>query len=160
MFHIGPYQNITIFFSKIKFDKNSYNLYNQILSGRKNLNDYVLILFICQAAIQVGFTGFFNELFDDVNNRKTIYYKQILSNFKSAYLYKENICSKLYYKIKGQRSSREIVFHRFYGELCINDYIWTLFENNSYRENFVTICNEILTQKVHNTKIDKIVPIN
>jgi len=160
MYTINDFQHIQNFFFKIRFNKDYYDFYNQVLCGRKYLNDYILILFICQTAFKIGFIGHFNELFNDIYKRKEIYYKQILLNFKTAYLYKENICSKIYYKFKGLRSPREIVFHRFYSVLHINDFIWTMFENDNYKDKFIIICNEIMLQKSRNTKIDKVVPIN
>lgn len=150
--------NIKNFLIKNKFNKGSYDLYNEILIGRRYLTEYILFLIICQAAFQIGFIGYFNELFDDVNRRKVEYYRQILSNFKSAYLYKENICYTIYYKIRCKKSRLEINFHRLYGELHLNDYIWQIFENIDYKENFIKICNELMMQKAYNVRMDQVVP--
>lgn len=162
MFHLSNSKNMKIFFKKIKFDKNSYNLYSDILIKNKHLNNYFLAFLICQAAQQLSFDGTFHDLYFDIVQNRSYYIKQINKNFKTSYLYNENffILIPKYLFLCG-KSEKEKTF---------NEYILGLELEKKFDDNFVgddvvkielfvTICGEILSQKAQGIRINRIFPI-
>ena len=151
------------FLSNISFNKSYYNLYNEIISRNIEVDDNVLIFLICQTAFQVGFDGYFDEFYIDVSKRPHLYVKQILSNFRTAYLSSEKLSAKFYkYIFCIKMSNREILLKRILHTFNFDYHIESIFieGDEELKNNFITVCNLILSQ--HQPKItnNRVVPIN
>jgi hypothetical protein len=155
-------KSIHTFLSGISFNKQYYNLYNDIISGKIDIDETVLIYLVCQTAFQVGFDGYFDEFYNDISRRRNIYAKQILSNFKTAYLSKETYISKMYKCItRSKMSNIEMFFNRIIQSFNFEFFMAEMFieDNEDLKFIFITICNLILSQNRH-TNNKRIVPIN
>jgi hypothetical protein len=149
------------FLSNISFNKPYYNLYDNIINRTVFIDENVVIFLICQTAFQVGFDGFFDEFYIDVSKRRHVYIKQILSNFRTAYLSFETWSSKFYkfiYRLK--MSNREILFNRIIKTFDFDNYIASIFieDNEELKQNFIAVCNLILSQNQQQIT-NQIVPI-
>jgi hypothetical protein len=149
------------FLSNISFNKPYYNLYDNIINRTVFIDENVVIFLICQTAFQVGFDGFFDEFYIDVSKRRHVYIKQILSNFRTAYLSFETLSSKFYkfiYRLK--MSNREILFNRIIKTFDFDNYIASIFieDNEELKQNFIAVCNLILSQNQQQIT-NQIVPI-
>ncbi len=150
------------FLSNISFNKSYYNLYNEILTRKIDLDENVLIFLICQTAFQVGFDGYFDEFYIDISKERHKYIKQILSNLRTAYLSFETLSSK-FYKIFCclKMSNREILFNRIIHTFDFDYYIASIFVegNEEFKNNFINICNLILSQHQPKTTNNRVVPV-
>ncbi len=155
-------KNIKLFYNKIKFDKNSYNLYTNILTKKKPLNSYLFILIICQTAQQFGFNGTFHDLYFNVIQNRTSYIRQLNINLKTAYLYNENAFILIVkYLFNCGKSEREEEFNNYISVFDFDSKIDDNFVGDDIGklDKFVTICDEIFSQKIRGTRLDKIFPI-
>ena len=156
-------KSITSFLSSVKFNKDSYDLYIDIINGNIQIDEYLFMLIICQTALQVGFDGFFEELYMDIIKRQNEYIKQIKLNLRTAFLYKETICEKISKRIFCRKmTNREILFQRSIKTFDFENYIPKIFiiNNKEKEEKFKSVCNEILAYRTSITRIDRVVPIN
>jgi hypothetical protein len=151
------------FLSNISFNKPYFNLYNEIILRHLELDDNVLIFLICQTAFQVGFDGYFDEFYLDVSRRRHIYVKQILSNFRTAYLSFEKMSAKFYKFICCLKmTNREISFNRIIHTFDFDNYIASIFieRNEELKNNFITVCNIILSQNQPKITNNRVVPVH
>jgi hypothetical protein len=151
------------FLSNISFNKPYYNLYNNIITRTIDIDENVLIFLICQTAFQVGFDGYFDEFYIDISRRRHVYVKQILSNFRTAYLSFETLSSKFYKFICCfKMSNREISFNRIIHTFDFDNYIASIFieGNEELKNNFITVCNIILSQNQPKITNNRVVPVN
>jgi hypothetical protein len=156
-------ENIHTFLSNVSFNKMHYNLYNNILTRKIELDENILILLICQTAIQLGFDGYFDEFYIDITKRRHLYIKQILLNLRSAYLSFETLSSKFYKFFRPSKmSNREILFNRIIHTFDIDNYIVDIFieENEQHKTKFISICNLILSHNQPTTSDNRVVPVN
>ena len=155
-------KSINTILSNISFNKTYYNLYNNIITRTIYVDDNVMIFLICQTAFQVGFDGYFDDFYVDVSRRRDIYVKQILSNFRTAYLSSERLSSKIYRFICCfKMSNREITFNRIIRTFDFNNYIANIFieGNEELKHNFINVCNVIFSQ-IKRTISRRIAPID
>jgi hypothetical protein len=151
------------FLSNMSFNKSYYNLYNNIINRTIFIDENVIIFLICQSAFQVGFDGYFYEFYTDVSRRRNVYVKQILSNFRTAYLSFEPLSSKFYKCICCLKmSNREISFNRIMHTFDFDNYIASIFieGNEELKNNFITVCNVILSQNQPKITNNRIVPVD
>ncbi len=163
MFKLSNDRNIKIFFDKLKFDKNSYKLYTNILNKKKTLTNYLFVFLIFQAAQQLDFVGTFHDLYYNVIKRRTFYIKHININMKKAYLCSENIFIVILKNIFGfDKSERETEFDERISAFDFDKKIDDIFvgDNSEKLEQFITICGQIRIQKANGTRIDRIIPID
>lgn len=156
-------KSITSFLSSVRFNKDSYDLYTDIVNGKIQVDENVFILMICQTALQVGFDGFFEELYIDIIKRRADYIKQIILNLRTAFLYNESLCTKISNKVFCKKmTNREILFHRCVSLFDFDKFMSVIFiEGNKEKEEiFKTICNQILEYRTSYLRKDKIVPLN
>jgi hypothetical protein len=121
------------------------------------------MLIICQTALQVGFDGFFEELYMDIIKRQNEYIKQIKLNLRTAFLYKETICEKISKRIFCQKmTNREMLFQRSMKTFDFENYISKIFiiNNKEKEDKFKNVCNEILAYRTSITRVNRVVPIN
>lgn len=162
MAYISNEKNLKIFYNKIKFDKSSYKLYTNILTKKKSLNNYLFVLLICQAAQQLSFEGTFHDLYFDIVQNRTFYIKQINRNLKTAYLCSENAFILILKNLFNcGKSERETAFDEYITAFNFDGKIDDNFVGDDIGklDRFVTICDELLSQRVRGTRIDKIFPI-
>lgn len=150
------------FLSNIKFAKPSFELYKKIVLETSIIDDYSLIFIVLQASSQVGFDGYFDELYLDVCKRREIYIKQIKQNFKVSFSTNQTCMAKLtklFCCIK--MSNKEILFNRFYLLLDLDTIIAKFFvENNeTNKNNFINICNQMLSENQSAITKNKVVPV-
>jgi hypothetical protein len=160
MTHNIDSEDMEVFFSKVKFNKDYHFLYNEIINGNTKKTDYILVLFIIQACIQLRFKGNFEQLYDDVCRKKEIYHRQILRNFKSSYFNDESntfikFCKLFIYT----KSNKEIIFSRLYPMLNFDNDIWSVFNkgDKKSKDDFLSICNILFIRKLNNRKTEKII---
>lgn len=156
-------KSITSFLSSVKFNKDSYDLYIDIVNGKIQVDENVFILMICQTALQVGFDGFFEELYMDIIKRRSDYIKQIILNLRTAFLSTEGLCTKISKKLFCRKiTNREIMFNRCISLFDFDRFMSVIFiEGNKEKEEiFKTTCNQILQYRTSYIRKDKIVPIN
>lgn len=156
-------KSITSFLSSIRFNKDSYDFYIDIINGKIQIDESLFILMICQTALQVGFDGFFEELYIDIIKRRSEYIKQIILNLRTAFLSKEGLCTKISNKLFCRKiTNREIMFNRCMSLFDFDRFMSIIFiEGNQEKEEFFkTICNQILEYRASYIRKDKIVPIN
>jgi hypothetical protein len=151
------------FLSNIKFSKKAFDLYRKIISDSSNFDNYLLTFIILQASLQVGFDGYFEELYIDVCKRQDIYIKQLKENFKASFLNNEsyiNKCKNLFCCVK--KSNRELLFNRFFSLINLDTIIAKFFvENNETNKNyFINICNQMLSENQNSSVNNKIVPVD
>jgi hypothetical protein len=88
-------------------------MYNKIYNGNVKLSQEIFFFIILQLASQTKFCGTFNELYNDVIERKTDYINELVYNFKIVILGKPTICNQIYKFLccKKKISNKEIQFN-------------------------------------------------
>ena len=155
-------KSICCFLSNIKFDKKSFELYRNILSGKINIDLELFICIICQTAFHVQFDGYFEELYIDVCKRRDLYIKQIKLNFKLSYISDEvyiNKFKKLFCCMKI--TNKEIIFNRMIPLLNFDTFIQQFFveRDESNKTIFIDTCNQLLSQYQNSCLNNKVLPI-
>lgn len=150
------------FLSNISFNKQYYDLYNNIITRKFELDENVLIFLICQTAFQVGFDGYFDEFYIDISKQRYVYIRQILFNLRTAYLSLETFSSKFNKFICCLKmSNREKLFNRIIQTVDLDSLMAQIFveDNEELKQHFITVCNLILSQ--HQPAISyRIVPVD
>jgi hypothetical protein len=135
-----------IFLNNIKFDKYYYSLYKKIYNGNVKLTQEIFAFIVLQLAQQTKFCGAFNELYNDVIERKSCYMNQLVYNFKVAVLGKPTMCSQINQFLFSKKiSDKEIQFNlniAFFEFDRIFDEFFHL-NDNIKKSHFVRICQHI-----------------
>lgn len=140
--------SINEFFNNIKFCKDYYPVYNNILYKLQTLNNEKIFAFIIlQLAYQTKFSGYFDELYVDVANRKPYYIKHLINNFKISFIRPlgiYNIIDK-YIFLCGRMTDKEIYFSRKIRDYDFDKIFNRVFDINdiSKKKNFISICENI-----------------
>lgn len=142
-------KSITTFLSNISFNKQYYNLYNNIITRKLDIDENVLIFLICQTAFQVGFDGYFDEFYIDISKRRHVYITQILRNLRTAYVSLETV-SSTFFKVFCclKMSNREKSFNRIIQFVDLDTLMAQLFveDDEELKQHFIAISNLILSQ--------------
>ncbi len=139
---------INDFFNDIKFCKDYYPVYNNILHKSQTLNDEKIFAFIIlQLAYQTKFSGYFDELYVGVVNRKSDYVKHLINNFRISFIGPlgiYNIIDK-YIFLCARMTDKEIYFSRKIRDYDFDKIFNRVFDINdiSKKKNFVSICENI-----------------
>lgn len=149
------------FLNQIKFNKEYHIIYNNVFNNRIEFTYEIFMYFILQAAFQNKFYGYFDELYVDVNKRKSHYIRQITNNFKTAYMGEPSIYDKFskYFCLCGKetKSNKDklIFFHRSMKNFDFHKSIDQFFElnNEQKQQNFVNFC-EVIHKKKMNEILD------
>lgn len=151
------------FLSNICFNKQYYHIYNNIISGKVFIDESLFIFLLCQAAFQVKFDGYFDEFYIDICKRRHDYIKQIMLNFRTAYLSLETYVSRFNKWIGFVKiSNREIYVNHVIQTFDFDIFMDDLFmEDNEERKcTFITICNLILSQCQFKIRNNRVAPTN
>ena len=154
-------KSIHTFLSNISFNKSFYELYNNILSRKQDIDNIVIIFLVCQTAFQVGFDGYFDEFYIDICKRRNMYLKHILHNFRTAYVSNQSYLSKIKKLFCFKSNNREILFNRIIQTHDFDSFLADIFiENNEeLKQQFITVCELILSQH-QPTNNYRIVPVD
>lgn len=141
-------------FNKLKFNKEYYNLYNDILYGKCKLTDDKFIFIIIQCSLQLNFFGYFEDLYIDVIKRKQEYRNQIILNFKTSYIIKDSFFYSLLKNInliKKKPDERIIYFSRIISLFDFDEYIdnYFMLKDEYKKELFLKICNDIYVNEIY-----------
>lgn len=140
---------INNFLNIIKFNEEYYSIYNNIFNETEQISEYRFLFFILQISSQTKFNGYFDELYIDVIKRRSNYIKELVKNFKTAFMGKPTIYNK-FIKIFcfGRPSEREIYFHRKISLIDFDKLFNKYFElnNGNKKEKFIDICEAIYNQ--------------
>lgn len=151
------------FLSNISFNKQYYHIYNNIISGKVFIDESLFIFLLCQVAFQVRFDGYFDEFYIDICKRQEVYIKQIMINFRTAYVSLDTYTSRLN-KWFGcvKITNREIYVSRIVQTFDFEVFMAHLFieYNEEHKHRFITICNLILSQYQPKIANKRIVPTN
>lgn len=141
---------INNFLNDIKFGKEYYSIYNDILNEKIILTEELFFFIIVQTCLQTKFYGYFDELYVDVCKRKTEYVKEILINFKKAAVdpptYYNRI--KIFFCFYGKITEKEISVNRKLSLCNFDIAIDDLFDikDHNKRDKFISDC-----EKIYNT---------
>jgi hypothetical protein len=154
-------KSITSFLSSFRFNKDAHEFYIDVVNGKIEVDELVFIIMICQAALQVGFKGVFEELYFDITKRPSVYKNQIIENLRTAFLVKESIIRKIFCQ---KITNREILFNSRISLLLLDfdKFMSIIFieGNKENEETFKDICHEIHRYSKYKVRKYKILPIN
>ncbi len=151
------------FLSNISFNKRYYPIYNKILSGKVFIDENLFIFLLCQVAFQVKFDGYFDEFYIDICKRREVYIKQIIINFRTAYVSLDTYISRLNKWFRCvKNTNRDIYLNRIMQTLDFDLFMDNLFieDNEECKDIFITICNLMLSQYQPKITNNRIVPTN
>lgn len=145
------------FLNKIKFDNEYFQIYNNVFNEKIDFTYEIFVYFILQAAYQNKFHGYFDELYVDIIKRKSDYIRELVNNFKIAFLGPPTNYDRFIkiFCLRGKPSEREIFFHRklllFELEKSF-DNVFKL-KNEVNQKAFIDFC-EIIYQRKMNEDLD------
>lgn len=162
-------------FKNIQFSKEYHSLYNNILRDMHKLTDAIFFRLILQAAFQLNFCGYFDELYVDVIKRSNQYKKEIFKNFEISFFGEKTFYEKIYtslccirnYNINfnGKMSNKQIFYHRKIRLIDFDEIIEKYFElKNKEKENYFIdlcekICSEAMTTNLNNNNKMMVIPV-
>lgn len=141
---------INNFLNDIKFGKEYYSTYDDILNEKIILNEELFFFIILQTCLQTKFYGYFDELYVDVCKRKTEYVREILVNFRKATLEPPTYYNKFkkFCCLCNKMTEKEISINRKLSLCNFDVAIDDLFDikNHNKRDKFISDCEKIYYQ--------------